>query len=509
MKILKVLFSRMVIVGVILFLQVAYFMVLLHRLGNYSTEIHFTFTIISILVVLYIINKNDNPGYKLAWIVPILAFPLLGGILYLAMGDKKPARKMRKKLEMVEEFTNPLLYQNLKIVKEIEEKNPLVAGQIKYLQESVGYPVYSNTQTEYYTIGEDYYASLLEELKKAKHFIFMEFFIVEEGLMWNSILEILEEKAKEGVDVRFMYDDVGCVSLLPFHYYKQLEAKGIKSIAINPFRPIFSVAMNNRDHRKIVVIDGCTGFTGGLNLADEYINKKERFGHWKDTGIMLKGDAVWSLTIMFLQMWNANRPTDDDYAKYRPHFYYKEKLNGLGYVLPYGDSPLDSETTGENVYLNMINAATKYVYIFTPYLITDNEMMSALCLAAKRGVDVRIVTPGIPDKKLVFKLTQSYYPQLMKAGVKIYQYTPGFLHAKCVVSDDEVATVGTINFDYRSLYLHFENGIFLYKTKTVDKVKEDILATIEKSEQIHHGYLKHGLVNDILRAILRLFAPMM
>lgn len=509
MKILKLLFSRVVIVGFILFLQVAYFMILLFRLGNYSTELHVQFTIISIMVVLYIINKNDNPGYKLAWIVPILAFPLFGGILYVAMGDKKPARKMRKKLEIVGEFTNPLLYQKPEIVQEIVDEHPQVAGQVKYLQQSVGYPVYKNTESKYFPSGEEYYEALLEELNQAKHFIFMEYFIVEEGSMWNSILEVLERKAKEGLDVRFMYDDVGCVTLLPYKYYKQLEAKGIKSIAVNPFRPIFSVAMNNRDHRKITVIDGHTGFTGGVNLADEYINQKVRFGHWKDTGIMLKGDAVWSMTIMFLQMWNANRPTDNDYARYRPHVHHNEYFGGDGYVLPYGDSPLDSETTGENVYLNMINNAKKYVYILTPYLITDNEMMSALSLAAKRGIDVRIVTPGIPDKKIVFKLTQSYYPQLIKAGVKVYQYAPGFLHAKCVVSDDEVATVGTINFDYRSLYLHFENGVFLYKTDSVIKVKEDILDTISKCEEIHHGYLKNSVIRNMFRAILRLFAPLM
>lgn len=461
------------------------------------------------LVVLYIINKNDNPGYKLAWIVPILAFPLLGGILYLAMGDKKPARKMRKKLAMVGEITTPLLYQNPSVMQEIEKNNPVVAGQMKYLQQAVGYPVYANTLTEYYDTGEAYFEALLRELKKAKHFIFLEFFIVEEGVMWGSILEILEQKAKEGVDVRVMYDDVGCVALLPYKYYETLEKRGIKSIAINPFRPIFSVAMNNRDHRKIVVIDGCTGFTGGLNLADEYINQKVRFGHWKDTGIMLQGDAVWSMTIMFLQMWNANRPTDKEYSKYRPHVHHKEKFEGRGYVQPYGDSPLDSETTGENVYLNLIHAATNYVYIFTPYLITDNEMMSSLCLAAKRGVDVRIVTPGIPDKKIVFKVTQSYYPQLMDAGVKIYQYTPGFLHAKCVVSDDEVATVGTVNFDYRSLYLHFENGVLIHDTNTVQKVKEDILNTIEKSTQMQNNSLKHGFFRDMFRAVLRLFAPLM
>ena len=509
MKFLKAICSRMVIVGLILFLQVMYFLVLLFKLGNYSTAFHISFTIISILVVLYIINKSDNPSYKLAWIVPILAFPLLGGILYLAMGDKKPARKMRRKLELVSEVTDPLLYQNPELIKELEEQDTTAAGQVKYLSHSVGYPVYNRTETTYYPIGEEYYEALIEELKKAKHFIFMEFFIVEEGKMWNSILAILEQKAKEGLDVRFMYDDVGCVSLLPYKYYDQLEAKGIKCIAINPFRPIFSVAMNNRDHRKIAVIDGCIGFTGGVNLADEYINQKQRFGHWKDTGIKLEGDAVWSLTIMFLQMWNANRPTDNDYAKYRPHMHCDKKHQSDGYVLPYGDSPLDSETTGENVYLNMIHTAKQYVYIFTPYLIIDNEMMTALCLAAKRGVDVRIVTPGIPDKKIVYKLTQSYYPELIRAGVKVFQYTPGFVHAKCVVCDDQYATVGTINFDYRSLYLHFENGIWMYNTKSVLKVKEDILSTIEKCEEIHEGYLKHGLFRDLVRAVLKLLAPLM
>ena len=509
MKLLKMLFSRVVIVGLILFLQVSYGILLLAKLGNYSTELHMAFTIISILVVLYIINKSDNPGYKLAWIVPILAFPLLGGILYLAMGDKKPARRMRKKLVLVEEITDPLLYQDPRIIEEIEQKNSMVAGHVKYLHKQIGYPIYKHTHTEYFKSGEEYFQQLLIELKKAKHFIFMEYFIVEEGYMWDSILSILEQKAKEGLDVRFMYDDVGCVALLPYQYYKQLESKGIKSIAINPFRPIFSVAMNNRDHRKITVIDGHVGFTGGINLADEYINQKERFGHWKDTGIMLEGEAVWSMTMMFLQMWNANRPTDHDYAKYRPQLYMEHRLESEGYVLPYGDSPLDSETIGENVYLNMINTASKYLYIFTPYLITDNEMMTSLCLAAKRGVDVRIVTPGIPDKKIVFKVTQSYYPQLLKAGVKIYQYTPGFLHAKCVVCDDEVATVGTINFDYRSLYLHFENGVYLYNTSTVMDIKHDILETIEKSEQICEGYLKQGLFRDLLRAIFGLFAPLM
>lgn len=508
MKLLKALFSRMVIVGLILFLQVVYILMILFWLGNYSTIIHSIFTILSFVAVLYIINKDDNPSYKLAWLVPILAFPLLGGILYLAMGDKKPARKMRRKLELVEEFTNPLLYQYPDAVQELQEQHKEVLGQVRYLQ-SVGYPVYKNTETKYYSIGEEYYESLLKALKNAKHFIFMEFFIVEEGFMWNQILEILEQKAQEGLDVRFMYDDVGCVSLLPYKYYEVLEKKGIQAIAINPFRPIFSVAMNNRDHRKIAVIDGYLGFTGGVNLADEYINRKVRFGHWKDTGIRLKGDAVWSLTIMFLQMWNANRPTDNNYYIFRPRVHHKERFATDGFVLPYGDSPLDSEATGENVYLNMIHGAKNYVYIFTPYLIIDNEMLTALSLAAKRGVDIRIVTPGIPDKKIVYKVTQSYYPALIKAGVKVYQYTPGFVHAKCVVCDDSIATVGTINFDYRSLYLHFENGVFLYHTETVLKVKEDFEQTMLQCEEIKSTYFKQSFIRDIVRAVLRLFAPMM
>ena len=509
MKLIKILLSRVVVVGLILLFQIGWFLFFLLRLSRYSNLINISFTIISILVVIYIINKNDNPGYKLAWIVPILVFPLFGGLLYLFMGDKKPAMSMRKKLERVHLITQPLLHQNETIIKDIEELDPHVAGQVKYLSHGVGFPVYANTQSQYFKIGEDNFEVLLEELRKAKHFIFMEYFIVEEGYMWDSIRDILVEKAKAGLDVRFMYDDVGCVTLLPYQFYKQLESMGVKCIAFNPFRPIFSVAMNNRDHRKITVIDGHTGFTGGINLADEYINRKVRFGHWKDTGIMLKGDGVWNLTLMFLQMWNAFRPTDTDYTKFRPHTFFKEKFQSDGYVQPYGDSPLDSEVTGENVYMNIINNATKYLYIFTPYLITDNEMMTALRLAAKRGVDVRIVTPGIPDKKIVFRLTQSYYPNLIKAGVKIYEYKPGFLHAKCMACDDIIATVGTINLDYRSLYLHFECGVFLYKTSTVLEVKKDILDTIELSEQVTGKTYKSGFFRDIFKAILRLFSPLM
>ena len=509
MKLLRFLFSRMVIVGIMITIQFALFLLLLVKFTHISGIISMLFTIISALVVLWIINKSDNPAYKLAWIIPILIFNITGGVLYIILGNKKPSKNMRRELEKVQFRTSKVLYQDIDVIKEIEQDNKTVLGHSNYINNASGFPIYKNTEVKYYKSGEDNYEDLIKELKKAKKYIFMEYFIIEEGKMWNSILEILEQKAKEGLDVRLMYDDMGCISLLPYGYDKELEKKGIKCIAFNPFKPLLSLAMNNRDHRKITVIDGHTGFTGGINLADEYINEKIRFGHWKDTGIMLKGDAVWNLTIMFLEMWNAIRKTDDNFLIYRPQVNQVETIVNDGYVQPYGDSPLDEEIVGENVYMNIINSAKDYVYIFTPYLIIDNEMMTSLCLAAKRGVDVKIVTPGIPDKKTVFKLTRSYYPQLIAAGVKIYEYTPGFIHAKVFICDDEIATVGTINMDYRSLYLHFECGVYLYKTKCIKDIKQDAIDTIAVSHEFSKEDLKDSRRHALWQAILRVFAPLM
>jgi cardiolipin synthase len=303
---------------------------------------------------------------------------------------------------------------------------------------------------------------------------------------------------------------VGCVNTLPAKYFKKLQKKGIKCAAFNPFLPVISVVMNNRDHRKIFVVDGNIGFTGGINLADEYINQVERFGYWKDTGIRLEGEAVWSFTAMFLEMWNYITQETEDCTKFMPKIYQTEPFKEDGFVQPYGDSPLDHENVGENIYLNIINRAKKYVYIFTPYLIIDNEMMVALRNAAKSGVDVRIVTPGIPDKKAIFLMTQSYYQPLLESGVKIYQYTPGFIHAKCFVCDDEVATVGSINLDFRSLYLHFECGVWMYRSSAVMQVKEDCLATFEQSEEISVEFCrKRHLVVRMVQSLMRLFAPLL
>lgn len=512
MKLLKLVCNRVVIFGLLLVIQAGWLFLLITELGNYSAIISVFLTLLSILVVLYIIYKEGNPAYKLAWIVPILVFPILGGLLYVAMGNKRPAKRYRVAEKDLSDHLGLKMWQDEEVMEEIRAQDELYYGQMNYVSKVCGYPVYRSESTKYYKIGEDYYKDLLEDLKKAKHYIFMEYFIVEEGKMFTPILEVLQQKAAEGLDVRFMYDDFGSASILPIGYHSKLEQMGIKCIAFNKFVPFISVAMNNRDHRKITVIDGHTAYTGGINLADEYINEKMRFGHWKDTGIRVQGDAVWNFTVMFLKMWNINRKTDTEFGAFHPGKYKDEMVveeADEGYVQPYADTPLDEEITGEDVYLNMINMAKRYVYIFTPYLIIDHEMITAITLAAKRGVDVRIVTPGIPDKKIVNAVTKSYYSILIKAGTRIFEYTPGFLHAKGVCVDDTIAAVGTINMDFRSLYLHFENGVLLYKTKSIAKLKEDMDATIAKSREISYEMSEKGKAFSIMKAVLRLFAPLM
>jgi len=508
-KILEKVLNRLVVFGVLLAIQLGWFLLQFTKLVNYSNVLSMVLLVLSVLAVLWIINTEDNPAYKIAWIILVLVFPLLGGLFYVMVGHKRPSKGMRRRLDAERSRTEKELAQEEAVLDKLGEMDGRVRGSAYYLTETGGYPVWDHTLATYYKIGEEYYASLLAELKKAEHFIFMEFFIVGEGKMWDSILEVLEEKAAAGVDVRFVYDDLGCVSLLPSAYSRILESKGIKSFAFNPFVPLWSLVMNNRDHRKIAVIDGHTAFSGGINLADEYINEKERFGHWKDTGFMLKGEAVWNYTVMFLRMWNAYRHTDESYEPFRPHAWHPEAFEGEGFIQPYSDSPLDDERLGENVYLNILNQAKDYVYIFTPYLIVDHEMQTALCLAAKRGVDVRIMTPGIPDKKTIFQLTRSYYPVLLKAGVRIFEYTPGFLHAKSFVSDDEAAVVGTINMDYRSLYLHFECGTFFYRNSVVADVKKDSLNTMAKGREIHLSDTRQGFFGHLFCAVLRVFSPLL
>lgn len=353
------------------------------------------------------------------------------------------------------------------------------------------------------------YEVLLSELEKAENYIFLEFFIVQEGVMWDSILAILKEKARQGIKVRLIYDDMGCFFLLPNDYPKRLAKDGIECTMFNPFRPFLTAKQNNRDHRKIISIDGKVAFTGGINLADEYINAIEKYGHWKDSGIMIQGKAAWSFTLMFLEMWEICTGCNEDYASYYPWHKDSCKILPDGFVQPYADSPMDTENVGEHVYLQILNQAQDYVYINTPYLIVDDSMVSALSLAAKRGVDVRIITPHKWDKWIIHMTTRSYYRELIKAGVKVYEYTNGFMHAKTFVSDDRTATVGTTNLDFRSLYLHFECGALLFDSTAVMEVKEDFLNTLEICQQITEKDCSFNVVMRLLQDVLRLFAPLM
>ncbi|MDU1314722.1 MAG: cardiolipin synthase [Clostridium septicum] len=509
-KVLKLLFSRMVIVGLLILIQLGILAFAIWKLSESFIYLYTLFTILSLIVVIYIVSRKDNPSYKLAWTIPVLLFPVFGGLFYLIFGGNKTSKEFKEKMAKVHNKTAKFLPQDVEILNEIQKEDKSIVNQVKYIKDYSMYPIYKNTTTEYLSPGEVFFEKLKEELKKAEHYIFMEYFIIQEGLMWDSILEILSEKARQGVDVRVIYDDMGCLQTLPYKYNEKLESLGIKCFVFNPFVPFVSLIMNNRDHRKITVIDGHTAFTGGINLADEYINEIVRFGHWKDASIMIKGEAVWNLTMMFLQVWDFNTNIQEDYELFKPDKHFEGIFESDGYVQPYGDSPLDSETVGENVYLNIINKAKDYVYINTPYLIVDNELVTALTLAAKGGVDIRIVTPHIEDKWYAHIVTRAYYAQLIEAGVKVYEYTPGFIHSKTFVSDDEIGVIGTINMDYRSLYLHFECGVWLYKTKSVFEIKEDFLNTLKVCQRITlEDCNKVKWSNRFIRSILRVFAPLM
>ncbi len=470
--------------------------------------------ILSTIVIVWIINDNTNPYYKLAWIVPVTLVPVFGTVTYLFAKLELGTRIMNERILKLIDETSPFIPQNEQTLTELGELSVKEKNLAAYMKKYAGYPVWKNTYAEYYPIGEDAFASMLRELENAKEFIFMEYFIVERGEMWNTILDILVRKVKEGVDVRFMYDGMCSLLLVPYSYPKKLMAQGIKCKMFSPIKPVLSTVQNNRDHRKILVIDGHTAFTGGINLADEYINKTVRFGHWKDNAVMIKGEAAAGFTIMFLQNWNITEyDSEDDYAKFIKQDFPELRENGLrteGFALPYGDSPLDNENVGQTVYLDIINRAEKYVHIMTPYLILDNEMTNALTYASKRGVDVTIIMPHVPDKIYAYLLARSYYAELIRTGVKIYEYTPGFVHSKAFVSDDIKAVVGSINLDYRSLFLHFECACYFYCHPVVAQVEEDMQDTLKKCQQITlEDCKKYSLIKRLAGHLLRLFAPLM
>lgn len=508
MDLLKKINYRVLLISLLIIIQLIWGILFLLKVVNFSEWVSTFFFIFSVLVVLHLNMKVDNASYKIGWIIVVMAFPLLGGLLYLLFGNKRPSKSKHTKLTREHEKVLPFIKPVPEADRKLENINQRGFRTSQYVYHLSDYPLYGNTSTTYYHVGEDMFADMISEMEQARDYIFLEYFIVKEGVMWDQMQAVLERKVKEGVDVRMIYDDVGSMFALSSDFPTRMEALGIKCLPFNRFRPIVSAVMNNRDHRKILVIDGHTGFTGGINISDEYINHEVKLGHWKDTGVMLKGDGAWCFAVMFIEMWNAFRKDGISIGELQKKRVRASEFTDDGLVQPFSDTPLDHEPLAENIFIEILSQAKDYVYIFTPYLIIDNELQATLKLAAKRGVDVRIVTPGIPDKKLIFRVTRSNYMPLLKAGVKIYEYTPGFMHAKSFVCDDKIGVVGTVNMDYRSLYLHFECGVVLYENDSIIDLKNDSLETVAVSKEIKEEDMKEGLVSRVFDAFIRLFAIM-
>jgi len=500
--------GRMAFVLLSLLGQIGWLIFQVVKLNQYSTGISLFTSFLALLVVIRIYGMHSNAAMKMPWIILILAFPVLGLCLYLLLGRPGLTRNMQKRFERVDSELLPRLQKNPAVMQALEEKDMGIANQFRYVENYGGYPVCRNTDVTFYKEAEDGYAAQIEELAKAEKFIFMEYHAIEDDQAFEVLKKVLASKAAAGVDVRILYDDVGSVGFIDPDFIKRMEKSGVKCRVFNPLMPVLNMFMNNRDHRKITVIDGKVGFTGGYNLANEYFNITHPYGQWKDTGVRLVGDAVKSLTVSFLEMWNVMKKTDSDYDCYLSDSSYIAKQSG--FIAPYADSPLDGESVGENVYLNLIKNAKDYIWFVTPYLIISDEMNRELTLAKKRGVDVRIITPGIPDKKMVYSLTRSYYAGLARDGVRIFEYTPGFNHSKQCVCDDEIAVVGTINLDYRSLYHHFENAVLMYDCAAVLDMKADFDEMFPICREMTDNYQRgRSRVLRIWQCVLRLFAPLM
>lgn len=507
-KLGSVLFHRLVLTALAILLQLGVLLLMMLRFSQYFIPFYWCVVILSFAVVVHIISSASNGAYKISWIVLILVFPVFGGVIYLLSRGNRFTPSMKARLRGMEQTMERALRQDSK-ASEVERDAGVVAGNhARYLERYGHCPAYRDTRCDYYPLGDDFLQPLLEALRGAERYIFLEYFIITPGEFWDSVLEILKEKAAQGVDVRVIYDDFGCMYTLPSHYDRELEESGVKCVVFNRFIPVVSALLNNRDHRKICCVDGKVAFTGGVNLADEYINRRVRFGHWKDSAIRLEGPGCWSMAVMFLTMWGFITQRWEELEDFRPKDV--PAFPGSGWVQPYTDCPWDSEPVGETVYLGLIGNAQRYIYIMTPYLIIDETMNTALVSAAKSGVDVRIMTPHIPDKKTVFQLTRAHYEPLIRGGVKIYEYTPGFIHAKSFAVDDRFGTVGSVNLDYRSLFLHFENGVLLMDNPVVKDIKADFLKTLEQCRPYTLADCqKVRFPVRVFRSLLRIFAPLL
>ena len=507
--ILNAIFSRAFILVILLLVQIIILGATITRMQEYATYIYGGLLILGVMTVVYIINNNGNPDFKVTWMLLIMITPIIGTVFYLFVKTQPGTAYISKRLKEISKETKPYMLQDKQVMDELRKEKAANANLATYMEKRVSFPVYKNTMVKYFPLGEDKFEEMKKQLRQATKFIFMEYFIIEKGRMWNEILEILKEKVLEGVDVRVMYDGMCSMYLLPYHYDKELQQYGIKCKQFSKILPILSSHQNNRDHRKICVIDGEIAFTGGINLADEYINETERYGHWKDTAVILRGAAVQSFTMMFLQMWNVSEKTLDDFSKYLT-IKTEEMKQELGYVLPYGDSPYDLANPGEQVYLHILNHAKKYVHIMSPYLIIGEDLLQTLEYTAMCGVEVILIMPHIPDKWYAYVVAKTYYKTLIDAGVQIYEYTPGFVHAKMFISDDDTATVGTINLDYRSLYHHFECGTWIYDNSVIRDIERDFQETLKKCQKVTEKDLKkQSIFEKVAGKVLRLIAPLM
>ncbi|MDR0946399.1 MAG: phospholipase D-like domain-containing protein [Ruminococcus sp.] len=538
-KLLKVIFSRKIVIFLLLLLQIGVFGAGVFFLNEMWRYAYFFFNALSIAAVIYILNTNENPAYKNAWILPITVIPLFGIAAYVYTKFQPGRRKLKQSFREQHTHGKRLLYEDRDTRLELEDYYPEFSGLSKYLKEQ-GCPIYKAKTVEYFDTGETFFEKFKTDLKSAEKFILIEFFIVDVGSVFDETFEILKECAKRGVSVKFMYDGMGSQIILPSHFERRISAvENIECRVFNPMRPLVSTIQNNRDHRKIVVIDGEIAYTGGVNLADEYMNRKVLYGHWKDNAIRFTGEAVWSFTVAFFELWNV-APMDakrrfefitpdtlefkvkikkrftlkklspiifktDEIVKYRKHL-----AGDKGFIIPYNDSPQDNENVGESVYLEIINRADSYVFITSPYLVIDHEMYSALTFAAKRGVDIRLLLPKIPDKPYMQYIARSFYRSLINAGVRIFEYTPGFIHAKTFISDSNIATVGSVNLDYRSLFLHYECGCVLIGSKEIKKIRADFINTLEVSQEITIQTIQNfNPVKELIGIILKVFAPLL
>lgn len=497
---------RVLIVVPAVALQVLWHVLLVKWLSPYAPLIVSLVSVAAVFMVLFIVIKRDESTYKLLWLLIILTMPLVGALLYLFFGNKRTAKPLKKRLQGVESSGDP---HPLPVGETPFAGEKRMEQTIRWLERKTGYPLCKARPVRYYPLGDDMFPDMLRDMKSAKRSIYIEYFIIEPGQMWDAMMEVLEDKLRQGVDVRVMYDDLGSISSFNFSNARELTQKGIPCVPFNPLLALKGTA-NYRDHRKMLIVDNEIAYSGGINLSDRYINLEHPYGHWKDTGFRLTGEGVHSFTHMFLTFWNAfalkkgeggtPMPTLQDSAE--------APRETDGYVLSYYDSPLEHDATSNQLFIDLLSQSTDYAWFFTPYLMLGDDLMAAMLAAVRRGVDVRIIMPGIPDKKLIFRMSRSFYQVLLNGGVKIYEYTPGFVHAKSFVSDDKVATIGTVNLDYRSLFLHFENNSLIYRSSIVEKIKEDFLTTQALCSEVQPYDKRRYSRRWAVDGLLRIFAPL-